>query len=407
MLFVTMCLALATGVALTAVGTTLTDAQLAPSAGSTAANEDLVGDFYDAVNETIRTGESAKLDALVSPDVVWCRDCPDQVQSRVGLDRYLLDLHRTAPGARLIVEELVADGHDTAMARVRVSGVPTVGQSVPWGPIDSFRLAHGQVVERGNGSDAVALQESLFRSRLDPLSPAVRGVAMARLTFSLGSGLDGLLSAGPTVVVVEAGSLEVRIGTGGRVVRAGSSAEESAGGEGDAALLHQGDAAIVPAGVRHSLDQQGTEAAVVLGVTLFYVDDGSDRRPRRGPELGVFAPLDLVNRDAPESRPLPGVRFLASGTVKSWPTGPVDVTLGRAVLGLGGRLAPAADEEVLAAVETGTLAVSGDEEQTVVAGTGVLRPAGMNREFRNDGEGLLSLLVLSVAPDADGDATQG
>jgi quercetin dioxygenase-like cupin family protein len=395
-------LALATGVALFGVGATLTDAQLAPPpAGASAANAELVGAFYDAVNEAIRSGHTDRIDALVAPDVAWCRGCADQMQSRAGLEHYLLALHRTTPAARLIVDEVVADGNETAMARVHVAGLPTIGTTAPWGPIDSFRIAGGQIVERGNVPDSVGLREALVRVRFDSLPPAVTGIAMARLTFLLGSGVDGLLSAGPTLLVVEAGSLTVNTAGGGRVLRANGSDEETGKGAAMAALLHQGDSAIVPAGVRHSLAQAGTEPAVVLGVTLYYVDDGSGPHQRRGPELGLFTPLDQINRDSRQSGPLPDVRFLASGAVEAWPAGPVEVALGRAVLGAGGQLSSTAEEEMLLAVESGTLELNGGEKQRVVAGTGVVQAAGPDHEFRNAGGGLLSLLVLSVAPEAN------
>src|SRR5262245_46256580 len=80
-LLLVACLALATGVALFGVGATLTDAQLAPpSAGASVANAELVGAFYDAVNEAIRSGKTDRIDAVVAPDVAWCQGCPDQVQ---------------------------------------------------------------------------------------------------------------------------------------------------------------------------------------------------------------------------------------------------------------------------------------------------------------------------------------
>ena len=312
----------------------------------------------------------------------------------------MLALHRIAPGARLTVDEVVADGRGTAMAHVRAEGFPSVGLSPPWGPLDTFGLAGGLVTERGHGPDTLALQEALLRVRLGPMPSAVRGIAMARLTFSPGTGVDGLLSAGPTALVVEAGSIVARIAHGGRIVRADGGGEEQAAEAGVPVLLRQGDAAIVPAGVRHSLDQEGADPAVVLGVTLFYVDDERSLRPRPGPDLGVFVPPDSTGRDTRWPRPLPDVRVLASGTVAAWPSGPVQLSLGRAVLGSGGQISPGADADVLVAVETGTLAVNGDQVRGVVAGTGTVQPAGSDRAYRNAGNGLVALLVLGVAPEA-------
>jgi quercetin dioxygenase-like cupin family protein/ketosteroid isomerase-like protein len=394
------CLTFATGIALLGAGVALTDARVAATTtGSSEVNAHVVGDFYSAINDAIRTGDAGALDVLVSPDVEWCRACPGQTQTLAGLTRYLVELHRTAPPARLAVETVVSDAQGTVMAQVTVSGFPVAGDQVPWGPVDTLHLDGGWITERQNGPDGITLVEPLFNAGHSGLPPAVKGRAMARLTFPTGSGIDELLSAGPTWLVVEAGSVAVQIANGGRILRADGDDEMVAFGAGLAAVLQQGDTAIVPAGVRHNVFQQGTEPAVVLGVTLFFVDDGSDPRSRPRPDLAVFGPVDQIGREIPQPRPLPDVRFLAGGTVKAWPTGPVNVTLGRAVLGPGGHINPAADEEVLLAVETGTLEVNGGEERTVVAGTGVVNPAGPDREFRNVGDGLMVLLILTVAAE--------
>jgi hypothetical protein len=154
-LLLTICLALATAVALLGAGDALTDAgTAAPRAGPAAANAQLVHDFYAAVNEAIRTGDAYALDTLVAPDVAWCSPCPGQSPTRAGLKRYLTDLHRTAPEARLAVESVVAGFPDTVTARVRISGYPTMGASTPWGPVDTLRLAGGLIAERRSGPTA-------------------------------------------------------------------------------------------------------------------------------------------------------------------------------------------------------------------------------------------------------------
>jgi quercetin dioxygenase-like cupin family protein len=399
-LLLAACLALATGAALVGVGTTLTGAHIAPELeGASAADAEVVGAFYEEVNEAIRTGRTAGLKSLVVPDVTWCSTC-SEVQSREGLANYLLALHRIAPGARLIVDGVVADGRGTAMAHVRIKGLPSIGQSPPWGPIDTFRVAGGLITERDHGPDTLALQEALLQVPLGPLPPGVKGVAMARLAFTPGTGVDGLLSAGPTALVVEAGSIVARIAHGGRIVRADGGGEEPVEEAGVPFLLRQGDAAIIPAGVRHSLNQEGADPAEVLGVTLFYVDDERGLRPRPGPDLGVFVPPDSTGRDTQWPRPLPEVRVLANGTVAAWPSRPVQLSLGRAVLGSGGQISPGADADILLAVESGTLTVDGGEVKRVVAGTGALQPAGSDRSYSNAGDRLVALLVLSVAPEA-------
>ncbi|MGH2534360.1 MAG: hypothetical protein ACRDJW_18985 [Thermomicrobiales bacterium] len=85
--------------------------------------------------------------------------------------------------------------------------------------------------------------------------------------------------------------------------------------------------------------------------------------------------------------------------MEAWPSGPVTVAIGRAILGPAGRIAPPAGETVLLAVEAGALGLDG-EERTVAAGGGLLRPVGSAHEVRNAAGGLLVLLVLTVAPAA-------
>jgi len=77
-LLLAACLALVTGAALVGVGTTLTDAHVAPEPeGASAADAEAVGAFYDAVNEAIRTGRTDGLKSLVVPDVAWCSICSE------------------------------------------------------------------------------------------------------------------------------------------------------------------------------------------------------------------------------------------------------------------------------------------------------------------------------------------
>ena len=404
LLALTLCVSLATGVALLAAGSAVSDGRAEVTlSGPATANAELVRAFYATVNDAIRTGDADALDALVAPGFAWCRPCPGQAPTLEDFRRHLAGLRRMAPEARLAVEDVVADTEGTVTARVHVTGYPLVGEPAPWGPVDTFRLAGGLIAERRSGPNGVALVESLLGARLDALPPAVTGVALARLTFPIGSEVAGLLSAGPTLVVVESGSLGVRTASGGRVLRAGDGAADNgttAGrSPGLAAVLRQGDAVVIPAGVRHALTQQGAEPAAALGVTLFFVDDGSDRSASRRPEFMPFvAPEGIVPGSLP---PGPAVRLLASGTVGAWPTGPVRVAVGRAVLGPGARLVPPAGESVLLAIEAGMLGVVDGEERTVAAGTGVVRPAGSVREIRNAGGGQLVLLVLTVAGVAE------
>src|SRR5262249_13364399 len=99
---------------------------------------------------------------------------------------------------------------------------------------------------------------------------------------------------------------------------------------------------------------------------------------------GVFTPPDPTTREAPQRYRPPDVRVLASGTVQAWPTGPVDVGLGRAVLAPGGRIDPAAGGAGLAAGATGAPARRGRGGPRVAAGSRRSRrgPGWCNRPER-------------------------
>ncbi len=312
-----------------------------PVAVAAAENADAVELFYAAVNEAIRTGDTDPLDALVAPDVDWCLPCPGQAADRAGLKRYVADLHRASPEMRLLVDEVVGSLLEMFTVRVRVSGHPVAGATSPWGPVDTLRLVDGEIAERRNGLEGATLAEPLLGARLDALPPAVTGVVLARLTFAVGSGTDGLLSAGPTLLVVESGALWIRIAYDGQILRAGGQIETgddayaTSGGVIET-VLRQGDGAIVPAAVRHSLRQDGTEPGAVLAATLAIDDNGVDRSGRRHPEVGVFEFFDSKSL-APDSPP-PAVQMLVRERVDTWSTGPVSVAIGRVILGLGARV---------------------------------------------------------------------
>jgi mannose-6-phosphate isomerase-like protein (cupin superfamily) len=389
--FLMVCLTLATGVTLFSIGLTLSHPGVAAplSPRSAQLNAALVSEFYAAVNLAIRTGNADALTTIVAPDVAWCHRCSGQAPTREGLTSYLTSFHLAAPNAFLTVESVVAGVDDTVTAQVRFTGYPLLGDPVPWGPVDTFHISGGLIAERRNGPDGFTLVEPLFRTQLEALPPAVTGVVLARLTFPVHAGVEGLLSSGPTVLVVESGEIAVHVAHAGRIVRAGD-VETPMGTD---ALLRQGEAAIIPPGVRHAVRQVGTEPASAVGVTLYFGDDLTNYPAQRRPTLVPFHPTD-VSVSTSTSLP-PTVQILGGHTMGAWPSGPVRVALGRAVLGSGARLVPSANESILLAVEVGTLTLSGDENRAVLPGTSVIQPAGVAREFRNEGDSLLVLFFLT------------
>jgi hypothetical protein len=133
-------------------------------------------------------------------------------------------------------------------------------------------------------------------------------------------------------------------------------------------------------------------------MTLYFLDDWIDGSALRGPSMTPF--LTPGGAGATSTSLPPTVQVLGADTIGAWPSGPVRVVLGRAILGPGARLVSSANESTLLAVEVGTLTLSGDQDRTMLAGRSVVQPAGVALEFRNDGNGLTVLQVLTIAPVA-------
>jgi hypothetical protein len=391
-------LSLVTALALVGAGLTLaTPGMPVPASGSAAAHDDLVRDFYAAVNQAIQTGDTTAVTTLVAPEVQWCHRCPSQRPSSAGLRSYLLTLHQQAPHARLVIETVVANAAGTVMAQVAVTGFPLLRAAVLWGPVDTFHLEDDRIVARHSSAEGTAEIEPLLKVQLSAFPPAVAGVVMARLSFPTAAGVSRLLSAGPTLVVMEVGTLAVRVASGGRIWRAGEGDPDWSipqTGTALATVVHQGDAVMIPAWVSYDLTQQGTGHSVALGLTFVASDRSDGHGGTQRPELPPFLPVDHAGQTV-QPRPLPAVQFLASGAVDARPAGPVTVALGRAILRPGAEVVPADNEVVLLAVEAGRVQL-GNEGPVVGAGEGLMPATGDSRAVQNPSEETAILLMATV-----------
>ncbi len=90
---------------------------LQPAAPPVAAsgNTDVIRRFYAAANETIATGDTTALHAVVAAHFVDQDPVPGMKPDRSGLESYLAALHAAVPNMELLVEAIVAGG-DRAMA---------------------------------------------------------------------------------------------------------------------------------------------------------------------------------------------------------------------------------------------------------------------------------------------------
>src|ERR671913_979955 len=71
---------------------------------SAAGNTEVIRRFYAAANETISTGDTTTLHAVVAPHFVDQDPVPGMKPDRDGLERYLTVLHALVPDMELLVE---------------------------------------------------------------------------------------------------------------------------------------------------------------------------------------------------------------------------------------------------------------------------------------------------------------
>ena len=129
-------------------------------------HERVIHDFYNAINEALRSGDATALDRIVAPDLVFHPPSPQIAPSRAGLERYLTGIHDHSPAFQIRVEDIVSDG-DRAVARVTAGsetpggflGLSLTATPSTWGQFDSFRIADRQIVEIWSGAPAPVMFE--------------------------------------------------------------------------------------------------------------------------------------------------------------------------------------------------------------------------------------------------------
>ena len=363
---------------------------------SAAGNTEVIRRFYAAANETIATGDTTALHAVVAPHFVDQDPVPGMKPDRGGLEGYLAALHAVVPDMELLVEAVVAGG-DQAMARVAVRGgqgpLPlrdaVVDQPEPWGVVDVFRIAGGKVVERWSQTDDLTIVQPATAVTLDIAAPTPRVLSLDRFTFEPDAGWSPPV-AGPRLIFLETGALRLEMATpesaSGMPPIAGT--DTLGGDESDASrilTLSAGESSLVPAGARLVMTNAGGGEARVLVATF------SEPRTPGGA---------LVADELP-----PGVagQILAGGLATDVRVGAATLALGQVTLARNARLSlSSADGPALIAVETGRLTVE-------TWGRGWLRRGsdGMsvapNEQVMARGDGLLmhqdGLTTLQIAGD--------
>jgi SnoaL-like polyketide cyclase len=408
---VTCLLALATGVALLLAGAAVAVPDGAvgrsgPPREVAEADAALVRRFYDAVNATLETGDTASLAALLASDFVDRAAPPGDATTGGGLVQHVLALRATFPAMRLVPEDVQAH-EDWVQARVRAEGVARSvflgvrfsGELAAWPPLDGFRVAGGRIAERWAAGDRPAPPQPLARVPLAE-TPAGAVVRLARLTFAPGVREPEAGLLGPLLLADEAGTLAVRV-LGPAALARGEAVGTGGPGatavpRGETVSLHPGDGLVLPPGTHYVVENAGPTPAVVLALALLPAGTGALGGGTAGwPWAGS---------------PDVAAQLLVDGTATDLPDGPATLALGRLTLAPGAELA--ADLPVvprLVVVETGTLqlATTGVPPATLAVGQGAVIQRASGLALRNAGNSPLVVLLATITSPAPATGPDG
>jgi predicted SnoaL-like aldol condensation-catalyzing enzyme len=411
LLVVTASALVSTAIALIAASVFL---QPTPVAGSSAGSLDrtnVVRQFYAAVNDGIATGDVTAVHRVVAPHFVEQDPLPGVRSGREGLEDYLRVLHTIDPAMRLVVNAVVASD-DQVVARVTVQpgreeGVlegAVIDDHALWGPVDSFRVAGGAVVERWGHSEQLVLAQSLADVSLDFPTPVPRVVMIARVAIDQGSRWNSH-EAGPRLLFLEEGGLQVTV-SASEPPRTSTTVEFGTVGHQDhvsivssGASLAAGESWVAPAGADIEVANLRAATAQLLVVT-FAVPDVPG-----GAASGADAP------------PTDAGTILAGGLATDVGVGQATLTLGQLTLARHAQLSlSSAAGPILIAVDAGRLDVSAwgmtwgrgwvrrgtdgmsiaVDEAAVGEGDGLLLHPGGTITLRNGGGKPAVVLVLTL-----------
>ncbi len=452
----TCLLTLATGVALLVLAWIITppDVPLMAAAAPSADGLATVQAFYEAANDTLRTGDSAALDRILAPDLVEHAVRPGLPPGRDGFIQYLARLRAAQPTLRFEVEAVLANG-DLVSARVTArapaSNAPLDGlasDAGTWTGVDVFRVVDGLVAERWSGSDAPFLVQPLARVPLNRWSTESSVMAAARLTVAPGAEVSGVALLGPGLMVVEAGALVVQ-GSGEAQVFRGSSETAAAPPmvvpSGTEQVLGLGEVVAFPAGSSTlSLRNEGPEPVVALAVAWFPPLDEDTRAAgpageagQRGTRMATLADGGLTAAmlpvaDGGHALDNPGITVTPLGSLGSLGAsqvlpGRVVVTLDRVMLVPGTSPPPrVAKGLVFLIVEAGTVglipvretawvrfptgrqeAASAGSETTLAEGEAAFWDTGAVALLRGRHDTAGSALLLAISPAGQGGENAG
>lgn len=323
--------------------------------------------FYDAINDVLRTGDPADLDAAVAPHFTMHGGLATVSRDRDGLARQLVATSAVAPDLQLVVKDLAA-ADDRALVHLDQTsgaggaflGVPFAATPAFWEPFNALRIEGGQVVELWTGGEPAPLLESFQQARLDPLLTPDQAMVFRRLSAEGGHAWTWSSTFQSRVLYVEAGAITVEVDPASPapvfIVAAGDGPGQSRPvPPGEHARLRAGEALALSPVARYRLQGDPSQPALRAYEVAF---------PRFA-SMGSSSP-GLANSTAvgtPSPTTLPMRHLLAETPQTELPLDALIVSFGCITLSAGSALALAeAPGPVLLTVEEGVLGI--DQRQT-------------------------------------------
>ncbi|MFL5760939.1 MAG: nuclear transport factor 2 family protein [Thermomicrobiales bacterium] len=192
---ITMLLTVATAIALFCAGWVLATPAVADPSGI--ATEQIVRAFYDAVNQTLRTGDAGALDALLDQHVIVHGPLAMLAPDRAGLADYLASLHGIYPQLDLHLNAVTTTGN-RAVVEITLQGADAdsfLGGSLtdfaPWGAVDALLATNHRIVELWTDAAGVMLRGPIAGAPMSIRSSGSQIVTLDRMKMDPGAAFTG------------------------------------------------------------------------------------------------------------------------------------------------------------------------------------------------------------------------
>ena len=314
--------------------------------------------FYDAVNEALRSGDTAPL-ARIAPHLTVQGVPPGVSPDRNGLERQLLAIHAASPGMQLAIDELTVAAN-RAIARVTpldgaatsFLGIPLATHPAWWGTFDAIDTMEGRVTTLWTGLERAPLLEVLRQVRLEPSSEP-RQVSLEHLRGPAGTAWSLETAIQPRVLYVTTGSLTVTVDPASAapatIFNGDGVTTELAVQPGASATVTAGGALLLPPAIHYTVGHEAGHSEVDAFLVALH-DHGFVGQWQPSSDHPAFAAV-AMNAAQLERR------LLTVAKTELRLEG-LTVSFGRLTLPPGGSLALArAHGPLLLLVETGTLGI--------------------------------------------------